>query len=76
MRVAKWGNSLAVRIPKDVVDALKLEEGDEVHLTASGRGVLDVARKMTRDEAIEQLRTFRGRLSEGYRFDRQEANAR
>ncbi len=76
MRVAKWGNSLAVRIPKDVVEALKLEEGDEVRLTAAARGVLEVARKMSREEAIEQLRKFRGTMPKGFRFDREDANAR
>jgi antitoxin MazE len=30
MRVAKWGNSLAVRLPDAVVKALKLKSGDEI----------------------------------------------
>jgi antitoxin MazE len=76
MKIAKWGNSLAVRIPKDVVDALELEEGDEISLRAADRGVVEVARKLSRDQAIEQLRKFRGRLPADYRFDRHEANAR
>lgn len=76
MRVAKWGNSLAVRIPKDVAEALRLEEGEEVRVTAAGRGVLEVARKMSREEAIEQLRKFRGTMPGDFRFDRGEANAR
>ncbi|WP_143749548.1 AbrB/MazE/SpoVT family DNA-binding domain-containing protein, partial [Caballeronia arvi] len=29
MQVAKWGNSLAVRLPASVVDALDLKEGDD-----------------------------------------------
>jgi Antidote-toxin recognition MazE, bacterial antitoxin len=28
MQVAKWGNSLAVRLPATVVEALDLKEGD------------------------------------------------
>jgi antitoxin component of MazEF toxin-antitoxin module len=32
MRVAKWGNSLAVRLPASVVDALELKEGDDSKL--------------------------------------------
>ena len=44
MQVAKWGNSLAVRLPASVVEALKLKEGDdvEIHLLrfhSAGRGV-------------------------------------
>ena len=30
MQVAKWGNSLAIRLPAAVVEALKLKEGDEI----------------------------------------------
>ena len=38
MKVSKWGNSLAVRIPAEVVDSLNLKEGDEIDLKpAAGR---------------------------------------
>lgn len=30
MQVSKWGNSLAVRPPASVVEALDLKEGDEI----------------------------------------------
>jgi antitoxin MazE len=30
MHVAKWGNSLAVRLPAAVVEALQLKEGDVI----------------------------------------------
>jgi antitoxin MazE len=32
MRVAKWGNSPAVRLPAAVVEALTLKEGDEIEI--------------------------------------------
>src|SRR5271154_4997955 len=32
MQVAKWGNSLAVRLPAAVVEALGLREGDEIEI--------------------------------------------
>ena len=32
MQVAKWGNSLAVRLPAAVVEALDLKEGDEIDI--------------------------------------------
>ena len=38
MQVAKWGNSLAVRLPAIVVEALGLKEGDEIEIhVADGR---------------------------------------
>ncbi len=76
MKVAKWGNSLAVRIPKDVVDAFGLSEGDEVELEAGRAGVLRLNRQMTREEALENLRRFRGTMPADFKFDRDEANAR
>jgi antitoxin MazE len=32
MRVSKWGNSLAVRLPAALVKALKLREGDQIEI--------------------------------------------
>ena len=37
--VAKWGNSAAVRLPKAVMDELKLKPGSELDLTLDGRVV-------------------------------------
>ena len=76
MKIAKWGNSLAIRIPTDVVKALQLEEGDAVELTAVGPGVLGIAHDERRVRAIEALKSFRGSLPADYKFDREEANAR
>lgn len=76
MKIARWGNSLAVRIPKDVAEALGLNEGDEVKIAAGAPGTLDISRKHGRKDAIRSLRAFRGRLPDDYRFDRDEANAR
>ena len=30
MRIAKWGNSLAIGLPATIVEALDLREGDEI----------------------------------------------
>jgi len=32
MQVSKWGNSLAIRLPVAVVEALGLREGDEIEI--------------------------------------------
>ena len=39
MRVAKWGNSLAIRLPAAVVDALDLKEGDDIEMRIAGAGL-------------------------------------
>lgn len=76
MRVAKWGNSLAVRLPAPVVEALELKEGDEIELHAIDRRDLNVQRRVTRKELIERLRAYRGLLPADFKFDRDEANER
>ena len=76
MQVAKWGNSLAVRLPAAVVEALELKEGDDIEIHVAGRHELGVARKPAREELLKRLRAFRGRLPADFKFDRDEANAR
>ena len=76
MQVAKWGNSLAIRIPAAVVEALELKAGDEVEIHVADRRELVLSRKPGREELLKRLRAFRGRLPPDFRFDRDEANAR
>jgi antitoxin MazE len=76
MRIEKWGNSLAVRLPAAVVEALELKEGDDIEIRITGRRELEVSRKLGREELLKGLRAFRGRLPAGFKFDRDEANAR
>jgi antitoxin MazE len=76
VRIAKWGNSLAIRLPAIVVEALQLHEGDEVEIHAVDARELAIARKPGREQLLERLRAFRGRLPADFKFDRDEANAR
>jgi antitoxin MazE len=76
MQVAKWGNSLAVRLPAAVVEALGLREGDDIELYLADARSMGVARKPGRDELLNRLRAYRGRLPADFKFDRDEANAR
>ncbi len=76
MQVAKWGNSLAIRLPAAVVEALELKAGDEIEIHIADEREVSVARKPGRKEFLKRLRTFRGRLPPDFKFDRDEANAR
>jgi antitoxin MazE len=76
MRVAKWGNSLAIRLPAAIVEALELKAGDDIEIHVADRSELGIARKPGRDELLRRLRAFRGRLPADFKFDRDEANAR
>ena len=73
MQVAKWGNSLAVRLPAELVRALGLREGDEVSLRAEAGGFA-IAREARPEEVLQELRRFRGKLTVPDRLTRDAAN--
>lgn len=76
MQVSKWGNSLAVRLPAAVVEALQLREGDEVEIQVAGARRFEVRKRPTGGELLARLRKYRSQLPADFRFDRLEANAR
>ncbi len=76
MLVSKWGNSLAVRLPKDLVDELGLRPGDELHVVSASKTMLFVEKDQRRKKALDRLAAMNWKLPEGYRFDREEANER
>ena len=76
MQVAKWGNSLAIRLPRALVDALKLKAGDEIEVTIAGYRQFEVGRDRKREEALKRLRALQRPLPPGFKFDREEANER
>lgn len=76
MKVAKWGNSLAIRLSKPMVEALGVSEGDEVQFVVDDGGVVTMKRQMDRLEWLESLRKYRGRMPADFKFDRDDANSR
>ena len=76
MRLAKWGNSLAVRLPASVVEALDLKEGDDIEITIAGKSKFEVDRDRSREKALTRLRRLRRPLPPGFSFSREEANER
>ena len=45
MQVAKWGNSLAIRLPAVVVEALGLQAGDEVEIEVADARAFGIRKK-------------------------------
>jgi antitoxin MazE len=75
MRVSKWGNSLAIRLPASVVEALRLKEGDEVEVHVATGRAFGIARDRSREHALTRIRALRKKLPPDWKFDREEANA-
>ncbi len=74
MLVAKWGNSLAVRLPATVVDALQLKEGDDIEIHIASERIFELEKKPSNQELLVRLRKYRGRLPADFKFDRLEAH--
>jgi len=75
MQVAKWGNSLAVRLPAELVRELGLKEGDQIDL-AKDDGTLLVRPLPRAEDILRDLRRFRGRLPAADRLSRDAAHER
>jgi antitoxin MazE len=76
MQVSKWGNSLAIRLPAAVVEALQLHQGDDVEVIVAGADAREfqIRKKLTPRELLERLRQYRGRLPADFTFSRDDAN--
>ncbi|HZZ34179.1 MAG TPA: AbrB/MazE/SpoVT family DNA-binding domain-containing protein [Caulobacteraceae bacterium] len=56
VQVARWGNSLGVRLPKKLVRRVGLGEGASVEMTAeNGRIVITVRREPRLDELLRGM---------------------
>jgi antitoxin MazE len=75
-KAAKWGNSLAVRLPSALVKELGLSEGDEIEISIARRNHLELSRDQRREEALARIKTMKWKLPENWKFDRDEANSR
>lgn len=76
MLVSKWGNSLAVRLPKELVEQMGLHPGDEISIVKATKEQIDIEKIDRRKAALERLSQMNWKLPEGYKLDRDEANER
>ena len=76
MQVSRWGNSLAIRLPASVVEALQLKEGDNIEVHAAGTRAFEIQKTPGARELLARLRKYRGRLPRDFKLDRLQANER
>jgi antitoxin MazE len=62
-QILKWGNSLAVRIPKPVAEEAGMQEGDAIEIAAA-RGQIKVLRK----DRIPSLKALVSQITEENRY--------
>ncbi|MDR2213248.1 MAG: AbrB/MazE/SpoVT family DNA-binding domain-containing protein, partial [Pseudomonadales bacterium] len=56
MQVAKWGNSLAVRLPASIGEVLGLNEGDDIEIVVDGPRTFAVRKKPGTADLLQRLR--------------------
>ena len=77
MQIFKWGNSLAVRLPKALVEEVGLKEGDELDVVAARNGAIEVETKDDRRRrALERMAARNWTPPPDNKFDRDEGNER
>lgn len=62
MQAAKWGNSLAVRLPAPVVEALDPKPGDHIFIHVKGDRPIVIAKAPGARDLLARIRKYRGRL--------------
>ena len=79
MQLAKWGNSLAVRIPSEIAKKLDWNEGDELDIQIGRNGIVEIVRPAPRagtELLFERIDRLKGTMPADFKFDRDEANSR
>jgi antitoxin MazE len=76
MQVSKWGDSLAVRLPKTLIEKMGLRAGDELNIVDVAERTLIVQKEDRRKAALERLGSLNWKLPPDFKFDRDEANER
>ncbi len=67
VKVVKWGNSLAIRFPKEIVDILQLQEGQQIDIRSAGSKMGRKKKPLSR-AVRARLRKYEGKLPPGWKF--------
>jgi antitoxin MazE len=81
MHIAKWGNSLAVKLPVTLVKELGLKVGDELKLRQAVRqkgkvSELLVEKVQSKLEVLKGVRVLRTAMPKNFVFDRDDIDVR
>jgi antitoxin MazE len=76
LRILKWGNSLAVRLPKELVEKLGIAEGDDVDVTSPDAQTIMISKKDGKNDFFVKLRVLQKPKPEGSGWSRDDPNAR
>ncbi len=57
IKIARWGNSLGIRIPKQIAEQVKLNEGDEIEISTDENRLILIPqkKKYTLEELLDGM---------------------
>jgi len=70
LKISRWGNSLAIRLPVNVVRQMDLQDGQMLELETAGASSMTLRRKLSQDEAQAMLKRLTRTVAEGWLIDR------
>lgn len=79
MQIGKWGNSLAMRFPRELVERYGLKEGDAIDANVIEAALAQIrkdAGDARRRAALQEIRGRRFALPDDWTFDREDAHSR
>jgi antitoxin MazE len=76
MQISRWGKSLAVRLPKKLVEKLGIAEGDDVDVTSEDAQTIVISKSDGRGDFLIKLRVLQKPKPEGFVWNRDDANSR
>ena len=76
MKLAKWGNSFAFRVPAELMKKMNLTPNEEFQFRQTGEDSFEIIRDRRRQEALEAIRRLAKPLPLGYKFNREEIHER
>jgi antitoxin MazE len=76
MQISRWGKSLAVRLPKKLVEKLGIAEGDDVDVTSEDAQTIVISKSNGKGDFLLKLRVLQKPKPEGFVWNRDDANSR
>jgi antitoxin MazE len=76
MQISKWGKSLAVRLPKALVEKLGIVEGDDVDVTSADEKTIVISKSDDKGDFLVKLRVLQKPRPKGFVWNRNDANSR
>ena len=67
-KISKWGNSAAIRLPKEIMDFLSLHIGDSVQITEKNHAITITLIDEKKERLMAEARRIKNHASDEYKL--------